>query len=510
MLDIPTRIIPFIHHNDVIRVQMAATHSRQSIPIINAEVPFIRTGFEEQYLDYSSFLYRAKDSGTIIYKDHDLLIAKYDNIGNGEIINIDELHGNKEGFDKRLITNYNEGDTFNKDDILARHSTITNEGFLSLGRNLKTTYISTEYNFKDALVISESCAQKMSTTIIHEEIIDCTDTIPILWNDNNISYPQGTYITKATPIFVIKERNPKNPMHIVSRGEEILSPASGKLYYKIIVDEIVRTQNEEDYYSNIYKEEINREELIAQKIYEIYDIDNNERELLEANAYINYYCPQLHKHRSGKSIMLIYWIVEETPVIVGCKISNRHGNKGVISKIYPDKEMPRDKFGEYADVVVNSMNITSRMNVGQLFELHINRANYLYTSKVMNDNSLSIDDKIEKLYDMISNAQPNYINSIFRDFIDNSNQKEKFLKDVSKHNIVQIVHPPFTNFTYDDCLNFCVKYGSMDKSLKEPIIFDDNIIDASFGYQYWYRLEHEPNKKYFARSVGLKSIRSAA
>ena len=486
------------------------THTRQCIPLINRQVPFIRTGWEEQYLDYSSFLYRAKDSGIIIYKDDNLMIAKYNN-GRGEIIKMDSLYGNKEGFDKMLYTKYNINDTFKKNDILAHHTSITDEGFLALGINLKATYISHPMNYKDAIIISESCAQKMSTRIVHEEIIDCTDTIPILWNNNHISYPQGTYVSKATPIFVVKQRNPKNPMNIISTGEELLSPASGKLYYKIIVDEIVRTQNEEDYYANLYKDEIIREEAIESKIQELYNMEDL-KESLEANAYINYYCPQLHKHRSGKSIMLKYWIVEECPIIVGCKLSNRHGNKGVVSKIYPDKEMPRDRFGEYADVVVNSMTITSRMNVGQLFELHINRANQLYTSKIINDETLDTDTKIERLYDMISNVQPNYINEVFKKSISNSGirAKRKFLKDVAKYNITQIVHPPFTLFTFDDCLNFCKKYGEMDDTLKEPVEFNNEIIDASFGYQYWYRLEHEPNKKYFARSVGLKSIRSAA
>ena len=243
MIDVITRCIPFIQHNDVTRIQMSANQQKQSIPLINGQIPFIRTGMEEQYLDYSSYLYKAKDSGTIIYKDDSLLIAKYDNICNGEIIKTESLYGNREGFDKMLHTEFNLNDKFNKGDILAHHATIDKNGFLQLGYNLKTTYISHPNNFKDAVLISESCAKKMSTRIIYEETIDCVETIPLLWYHNQISYPQGTFVSKAEPIFIIKEKVPSNPIQIVSDGEEILAPVSGKLYYNIKIDEIIKSED---------------------------------------------------------------------------------------------------------------------------------------------------------------------------------------------------------------------------------------------------------------------------
>lgn len=503
MLDISTRLCPFISHNNSAKMQMEASQHKQIIPLIHAEQPYIRSGFEEQFLHYSSYLFVAKDNGKVIYKDDNILIVKYDN-NNGEIINLNSLYGNKEGFDKMLFTKLNLDDRFNKGDILAYHSTINEKGFLTLGVNLKTTYISHPYNFKDALIVSESCAQKMSTRIVYEETIDCTDKIPILWNDNNISYPQGTYVNNAQTIFIMKERVPLNPTNIVSTGEEIISPVSGKLYYSLKIDEVVKTKNEENYYNKLYQEEITKETLISEKIKEIYDMDNA-TESLEASAYINYYCPQLNKRRTGKSIVLKYWIVQECPLMIGCKLANRHGNKGVVSKIFEDKDMPKDQYGDIIDIIVSSMSVTTRMNVGQLFEMHMNRANYLYCKNNLYNPNDSNTDKMNKLYNMISYAQPNYINDIFKDFINSSTEEEKddFIKEVMKDNIVQIVHPPFTKFNYDDCLLFCQKFGNMDKDLKEQLTFDNEEIRAPFGHTYWYRLEHEPNKKYFARSVGL-------
>ena len=493
----------FLQNNDSARVQMHDSQVKQAICLINPEHPFIRTGLEEQYLPYSSYLYVAKDDGKVIYKDDIIMIVKYKD-NTGEIIKIDSLYGNKEGFDKILITNLNQDDTFYKDQILARHSSVSEDGFLTMGCNLKTTYISHPYNFKDALIISETCAKKMSTRIIYEESIDCQYNIPIIWKDNNISYNQGTYVNKGDTIFIIKDRFPNNPMNIVSSGDKVLAPVSGKLYYDIKVDEIVKTRNEEDFYNNLYKNQIAKEEIIAQKIREIYNQDDD-KEVLKAEAYINYYCPQLNKRRTGRNMILTYWIVRECPVIRGCKLTNRHGNKGVVARIYPDEKMPMDKYGQYADIVLSSMCCTSRMNVGQLFELHINRANNLYTTNVLNDSTLSTSEKISKLQEMIFSAQPNYVNQTFKEYIDSydDNQKEEFLNKVKEHNIIQIVQPPFTKFNYEDCFKFCKKYGNMDDDLKEDLVFDGENIRASFGHTYWYRLEHEPDKKYFARSTGL-------
>lgn len=503
MIEAVTRCIPFIQHNDLARISMAHGQQKQAIPLIKGEVPFIRSGLEEQYLDYTSYLYKAKDSGVITYKDDDLLIAKYDNFHNGEIIKIDSLHGNREGFDKMLHTKFNLNDRFNKGDILAHHTSINDDGFLTLGCNLKTTYISHPDNFKDAMFISESCAKKMSTRVVYEETIDCNDTIPLLWNHNQISYPQGTFVSKAQPIFVIKERVPSNPVQIISDGQEILSPVSGRLYYNIKIDEIVKDEDEKNYYNMIYKKEIDKEEIIAQKISELFN-EQNEYDSLIRDAFINYHCPQLNKKRSGKSIILTYYIVQEIPIMKACKLSNRAGNKGVISKIYPDEKMPRDQYGEYADIVVSAMCVNSRMNSGQLFELHMNRANHLYTVKIMNDNSLDRDQRIEKLSEMIYDAQPEYVNKEFREYMSNAtnDQKDQFLELVKEHNIVQILNPPFTKFNYNDCLKFCKKYGNMNDSLKEPLYFENEYIDASFGHIFWMRLEHEPYKKYFSRSIG--------
>lgn len=89
MLDAISRTVPFLNCNDATRIQMACSHARQSVCLLNPEPPYIRTGYEEQYLDYTSFLYRARCDGKVIYRDSDLLIVRYDDSKeDGEVINL--------------------------------------------------------------------------------------------------------------------------------------------------------------------------------------------------------------------------------------------------------------------------------------------------------------------------------------------------------------------------------------------------------------------------------------
>ena len=500
MLDVCSRLVPFMSHNDCIRMEMSCSHVRQSIPLVNAEIPFIRSGFEEQYLGYSSFLYYAKDKGSVVYNDKYLMIAKYEN-GGGEVIKLDSLHGNNEGFEKMLFSDFKKGDSFLKGDILARHSTINRDGFLTLGKNLVTTYISHPFNYKDALIISESCAKKMSSRFVHEETIECEENLPIIWNHGMISYPQGTFVEKATPIFVLRQRTPKNPMDVVSNGEEIFAPVAGKLYYRVIVDEIVRTKNEGDFYEDLYHKELEKENEIAECISSVF---SREEEKYEREAYVSYYCPQSKRRRTGKSLFLTYWIVHEEPVIVGCKLSNRHGNKGVVSRIMEDREMPR--MGDtVADIVVSSISVSSRMNVGQLFEMHSNRANNLFCTRELHDKALDTNARIEKIRGFLQLAQPAFVNAQFDDWLKKSTkeEKDKYVADVLKKDIVEIVQPPFAKFTYEDLQKLCTEYGCMRPDFKETLEFNGEEKVGSIGHTYWYRLEHEASKKYFARSVGL-------
>lgn len=491
MLDVNARTTPFISSDDGTRIQMCSSQLRQAIALLDPDIPFIRTGYEEEFLNYSSYLFKAKGDGVVVYKSDKLAIIKYDDPSlESDVIDLGGEVKNYDGFDKTLTTTLNKDDRVKKDEILARHVSISDDGFLRLGKNLITTYMSHPYGFKDAIPVSETCSKKMTIKYINEEILEFTDLIPILWNNGEISYPQGTYVNKSQEIFYTKNRNPLNPIHIVSEGSPIRAIASGKLYYKIIIDEVVKTKKEEKYYEKMYEDSVDEQAEIAHAI----DVAFGE-ESLKGNAYIRFYCPQYITKRTGKSIFLIYWIVEEIPILKGCKLSNRHGNKGVCSIIVPDEEMPTTvNTGIHADIIVSPLSVTSRMNCGQLFENHMNSAmqKILRKAKTL--------DTLEKRRDLICEffnyTQEPFLNKIFKD-----NFTEDMWAQIIRDGGFQTIQRPFNSCTYDNLLMGC-QFAGMDSDLKEEVRFNGKIYRATFGMNYWYRLEHEPYKKSWGRSVG--------
>lgn len=491
MLDINSRTIPFMNNNDGTRVQLASSQTRQAIALIDPEVPFIRSGYEEQYLHYGSYFYIAKDTGVVLYRDDDLLIIQYDDPDiEGEVIDLGNGVKNYDGFDKSLISDLYKDDRVVKDQILARHSTINEEGFLQLGKNLITTFMSHPFGFKDAIPVSETCAEKMKIKYINSEIIEFTDLIPIMWKDGEISYPQGTYVEKADIIFYTKNRNPLTPSQIVNVGNPIRAKTNGKLYYKFIIDEVVKTKKEEEYYENKYNETLNKQMEISRFISMAFP-KNEEK----ADMYKRYYCPQIYTKRRGKCIILMYWIVSEIPIIPGCKLSNRHGNKGVCSIIVPDKEMPMLKSsGQYADIIISPLSVTSRMNVGQLFENHLNNASHRILEQAKNMKTL--DERKDLIMKFLSYIQEDEINKIFE-----KSFNEKLWNRIVKDNGIQIIERPFHGCTYDDLIKAC-KFSGMDDDLKDEVLFNGKEYRSTFGWNYWYRLEHEPYKKTWGRSVG--------
>lgn len=492
MLDAVSRMIPFIANDDCTRVQMASNQMSQAVTLIEPEVPFIRTGYEEEFLEETSYLYKAIDDGIVLYRDEKLLIVKYDQPENeGQIIDLGGEVKNIDGFDRCLHSNFISNQTFKKGDILARANTIHKDGFLSLGRNLNTCFISHPYAYKDAIPISETCAEKMKIKYIYEEILEFEDTIPTIWyNNEGISYPQGTYVEKAQEIFFVKNRNPLYIQNVVDPGQPIKAKASGKLYYNLIIDEIVKTRNEQDYYEDEYNNRIEKEKEISNYI----DIAFGEN-TLKADAYKRFYCPQQFIKRSGKSIILKYWIVQEVPVMKGCKLSNRHGNKGVVSIILPDKEMPMSESGIHADIITTPLSVVSRMNVGQLEECHMNAAMKRVFKQASQMNTL--EERKNHIAGFLDCVQEPILNDLFR---------KSFNQDVwnlmERDQGFQIIQRPFKSCSFDNLFRGC-KYAGMDDDLKEIVTLADGSKHRGvFGTVYFTRLQHESYKKLWGRSTG--------
>ncbi len=492
ILSTTSRCVPFLEHNDTTRCQMGCAQTRQAVTLLQPHVPYVRSGYEEQYLDYTSYCYRATYDGRVVHRDRWILIVKYDTddpICPGEAISLGWTVANRDGFDKRLISTLNTGDTFTKGTLLARHPSISPDGFLRLGKNLMTTFISCPYNYKDAIAISETCAKKMAMRYVHSHEMIFEDDAPIVWINDTIGHPQGTFVKKADPIFVIKPKNPLFISSVTHPGKVIRMPVSGCLFWDVEVDCVLKTPKEIAAYDAIYDKQIDDATRVGAAIDFVFGADP-----YMADAYKRRYMGHAGDRRNGSCIVLRYWIVEEVDIQRGSKLSNRHGNKGVVSVIFPDKDAPHTEHGEVVDVILNPMSIPSRRNVGQLFELHITRAMNKTFNKAMVCDTL--DERKALVGNFLQKVQHPRLTELFMQQFN-----EDMWNDMVHAQGFQMISRPFESYSYETLLQTCHESG-LGPDLKEPVTFGGQTINAAIGYNYWYRLEHEPFKKIFGRSVG--------
>jgi DNA-directed RNA polymerase beta subunit len=204
------------------------------------------------------------------------------------------------------------------------------------------------------------------------------------------------------------------------------------------------------------------------------------------------------------------------PITIGDKVGNRHGNKGVISKIVPQAEMPRLEDGRTADIVINPLGIISRMNIGQLYELHLAMSVMDLKRKIL---SVNEEGKLTKKWltkyilnyiKIIDNTTNKNYTSQMTEYLSNVDVKE-FVEHIDNFYIIQ---PPYESIKIDQLdeamtyTNTPYEYPAFDPSVddegkKNPNIFKKNIIEeVAFGYQYFIKMNHIAKDKLAARGVG--------
>lgn len=496
ILSVAEQQIPFLNKNDCTRVEMACNQMRQAVTLENAEVPLIKSGYESTYTKYSSYIIRAEHDGICTYKDDQIMYIEYNTPEKqDDVINL--KYNSYLGFDRTLYTTLKEGKKFKKGDILACCKAINpSTGELMLGKNLLVGFLSCGWNFEDATVISESAAKKLAYREVYQDRLEINDEILLSLEDDcfNPVRKNGSYVEEGDVLFKINISDKDNISSLLPCYREILAPISGTFYYDIKVRK-----------TNTSSQLMNKWLKITDNIHE--QIENKKLELFSASKnykkYKNMYCYRHNTRKiNAKTCTIDYTIINTKPAMVGSKIANRHGNKGVISIILPDDQMPKLPNGRPLEVILNPLGVISRMNIGQLFEIHVTWAMMNFIEKNKN---LSTDEFLEKCVEFISiidNTNNKEYTERTKDFISKmgKNQKEKLAEDI-KNNGLQIIQPPFESCTYQQ-LEELMKYVGVSFTEKVTLSNGEKV-DCSVGLMYIMRLQHEPDHKIFARSVGV-------
>lgn len=493
ILSVASQQIPCLSNNDCTRIEMACNQMRQSIALVNPEVPKFKSGYESTYTEYCSSLIRAKDDGVCNYDlgYNGVWIISYKN-GSGEVI--DTSYKSYLDFDKTMFSKIQYNKPIKKGDILACTRNINSKtGELMLGKNMLIGFLPYYgWNYEDAIIVSETAAKKLSYSCVEKDrleidedvlysLLDETQYKPILMN--------GEKVQKGQVLFKISKLSSDNISALIPCYKTILSPSNGKFYYNIkIRKETVNHSSMSKWLKEILKQQETQEQILIEALTDIIDAPPER----ERYTYI-----KNRKKIHAKTCVIDYCVVSEKPLFVGSKLANRHGNKGVVSKILPDDQMPQLSDGRRLEILFNPLGVISRMNIGQIFEVHVTWA----ADKLIRDN-LHLPDQefIEKCLEFISILDNTPNKQYTQMCIDHIQQNPSVIDNI-RQNGLEIVQPPFQSATCEMVMN-AMKYVGLEKYEKVTLPNGD-IKDCCVGYMYVLRLQHEPSHKIFSRSIGV-------
>ncbi|MBI2669787.1 MAG: DNA-directed RNA polymerase subunit beta [Candidatus Yanofskybacteria bacterium] len=348
---VATSLIPFLENDDANRALMGSNMQRQAVPIISPEEPIIGTGLEDKVARDSGMMLIANESGVIEEVDSSSITIK---TIKGEKIRYDLLKFNKSNsftaINQRPIVS--SGQKIKKGDVLA-DGPATKNGELALGRNLLVAFMSFEgANFEDAVVLSEKLVREDLFTSIHIEdySIDVRET--------KLGPEITTYDIPNRSEEKLKNLDPDG---IVRIGAEVRSQ-------DILVGKISPKGE-----SDLTAEERLLRAIFGEKSQDVKDTSltldyGKVGRVVDVHIFSR---DQGDKLPAGVIKTIQVSVAQMRKVQVGDKLAGRHGNKGVISMILPEEDMPYLPDGKRVDMILSPLGIISRMNIGQVLETHL-------------------------------------------------------------------------------------------------------------------------------------------
>ena len=353
IISITTSGIPFLEHDDGKRALMGANMQRQAIPLLEAEAPYVGTGIEAIAARDSGVVICAKADGVVDYVDARKIIVK-----NAKGTDTYYL----EGFERsNMGTCYHQKPIVRKGDKVKVGQVIadgpsTDQGEMALGKNLTIAFVNYDgYNYEDAVILNERLVNDDVFTSIHikDYEIECRDT-----------KLGAEEFTRDIPNVSEEARKNLDENGIIRIGTEVKD--DDILVGKVTPKGMAELTSEEKLLHAIFGEktrEVRDTSLRVQHggggiVHDVQILTKEDSDDLPA----------------GVSKKVRVYIAQKRKIGVGDKISGRHGNKGVISLVLPEEDMPYDKNGRTVDILLNPLGVPSRMNLGQILELHLGMA----------------------------------------------------------------------------------------------------------------------------------------
>jgi DNA-directed RNA polymerase subunit beta len=352
---VATSMIPFLNHDDANRALMGSNMQKQATPCIVPEAPLVATGIEDRAVRDTGRLLLASEAGTIMESDAKHIKIKFDKTGKEKtykLVNFSRTNGFT-AFHQRPSVSV--GDKVKKGDVLADNSS-SDRGQMALGQNILIAFMSwSGSNYEDAIILSERLVKESKFASIHIEefVINVRDTKlgPELTTCDipNVGESKLKNLAEDGIIRVGAEVRPGDILvgKITPKGETQLTPE----------ERLLRS-------------------LFGEKARDVKDTSKR----MEGGKRGRIINVQVFSREKGDKLdsgiikRIHIEVAELRSVSVGDKLAGRHGNKGVISRILPEEDMPYKEDGTPIDMILTPLGVPSRMNLGQILELHLGLA----------------------------------------------------------------------------------------------------------------------------------------
>lgn len=536
---------PFNNTNSGARKIMHGVHRDHVFPLINGEKAIVETGYEIRFGDESSSITKADSDYVVVAK-----ISKFSNYPNHHYyLIVKDLKSKRLDMVERITYQYvteQYGYLYNNEymDSLNVGSYIPNEKILQKslafdeynnrkeGYNFNVAYMSLDNNMEDSVLFSDVAAKKLTSPLIKP--------VTIMINENNI--PLNIYGTedryKCIPdigedvkdgILIALRKEKKEEMVYTESAERLrkvmMSDEKKVLSGKVVDVNILcnNPENLEAYHNGQFKMYYNELMRMSQEIVATvtpfdmdgYEISNQLKALYAISKRILNHDQYIDK-KPFSNIMLEVVVLEEKPLMEGDKTSNRYGGKGVVSRIIPQKLMPKFGDNEYVDVILNSSTMYNRENPGQIFEMSLNHISSEIV-KYIKEGNCTIDesfDLIRKYEAIVVPEQLEYMNQQLKQ-MDEEDQRF-YLESIIRDGSIQISTKPISDsFDIDRLMKLYETFPWIGQCEVTVPITDSNgnvrYIRARrtlvIGKQYMFRLKQFAEEKFSATSLSATNIR---
>ena len=493
VFSVATALIPFLQNDDPTRALMGSNMQRQAVPLLTTEAPVVGTGIETKAAVDSGVCVVAKADGEVLSSESNRIIIK-------------ETDGNKREYILTKFSRSNQSNCYNQRPIVFKGDKVkagdviadgpsTSQGELALGKNPLIGFMTWEgYNYEDAVLLSERLVEYDVYTSVHIEEYEVES------RDTKLGPEEITRDVPGVGDDALKDLDERG---IIRVGAEVR--AGDILVGKVTPKGETELTAEERLLRAIFGEKAREVRDTSLKVpHGAYGI------IVDAKVFTRENGDELSP---GVNQSVRIYIAQKRKISVGDKMAGRHGNKGVVSRVLPVEDMPFLPNGRPLDIVLNPLGVPSRMNIGQVLEIHLSLAakalGFNISTPVFDGaNEVDIEDTLELAYD--------YVNLPF--------DKEELEKDLQAEHPywsadAEIFYDKYVDTLREDVMEYLSTNRAHRSLWKGVPISKDGKVQlrdgrtgecfdgkTTIGHMHYLKLHHLVDDKIHARSTGPYSL----